>query len=130
MCRAPFTTVLMAALLGAAFPAATHSRAAASVTPSPSADLQPATLAEPLDTGKAYRSNTVSMSPQDQLPGRLLASAYRDTDRAAPPPPTATTAKLGPGKDAGWRYSAAMLGTLAIIVTIAVRRRKAEKPWA
>lgn len=128
MCRAPFSIVFMAALLGASSSVPAHKLAAASMAPAAVASLNAPSGLEHLGTDKASRSNTVLTPRQNPASSQIIPSAYRDVNRIAPSPvlnPTATTQI-----NSGWRYTAALLGTLGIIGTIAVRRRKPGKPWA
>lgn len=129
MCRAPITTVLMAALLGAAQPAPAHKVTAASALPPAKANLDRPVTPDRTGTSRETRSNAVLTSEQNAAPSQTVASAYRDIDRMAPVR-TSPPANPAPQEDSDWRYTAAMLGTLAIIATIAVRRRKAGTPWA
>ena len=129
MCKAPFTTVLMAALLVAAPLASAHQAMAASAIQLAVAEPVKPALPERMGSVKAEQSNAVLMPKKTPVSSQMVASAYRNTDRIAPmraSPP----ASPAPGKDSDWRYTAAWLGTLAIIATIAVRRRKAGRPWA
>ena len=129
MCKAPFTTVLMAALLGAAPLAFAHEAMAASaIPPAVAAPAKPA-LRERMGTAVAAQSNAVLVTEKTPVVSQMVASANQETDRMTPvraSPPES----LAPGKDSDWRYAAAWLGTLAIIATIAVRRRKVGRPWA
>lgn len=128
MCRAPFSIVFMAALLGASFSVPAHKLAAASMAPAAIVSLNGPSSLEHLGTDKASRSNAVLTPGQNPASSQIISSAYRDVDRIASNPalnPTATTRI-----NSGWRYAAALLGTLGIIGTIAIRRRKPGKPWA
>ena len=129
MCKAPLTTLLMAALLGAASSASAHDVKAASAALPPAANPEKQVITERPGTVKAAQSNAVLLPEQIPAPSPMVASAYRDVDRIAPTRPGAS-ASPDSQKNSGWRYTAALLGTLAIIGTIAVRRRKAEMPWA
>jgi len=128
MCRATFSIVFMATLLGAPFSVPAHKVAAASIAPPPIARLNGQSSLEHLGTDKVARSNTVLTPRKNPASSQIIPSAYRDVDRTAPSSalnPTAITPI-----SSGWRYTAALLGTLGIIGTIAVRRRKPGKPWA
>lgn len=128
MCRAPFSTVFMAALLGASFSAPAHNSADSSMAPVAVASIHRSSALDHLGTDKASRSNTVLTPRQDPASSQIISSDYLDVVRVAPSPapnPTATTQI-----HSGWRYTAALLGTLGIIGTIAVRRRKPGKPRA
>ena len=127
MCRAPFSTVFMAALLGASFSVPAHKSADASMAPAAVASVNGPSGIEHLGTDKASRSNTALTPRQNPASSQITLSADLDVDRIAPSPllnPTATTRT-----HSGWRYTAALLGTLGIIGTIAIRRRKSGQPW-
>ena len=124
MCRAPFSIVFMAALLGASSSVPAHKLEAASMAPAAVASLNRPSSLEHLGTDKASRSNTVLSPRQNSASSQIIPSAYQDVNRIAPNPTASTQI------NSGWRYTAALLGTLGIIGTIAVRRRKSGKPWA
>lgn len=130
MCRAPFSIVFLAALLGVSSSAPAHKVAAASMAPPPLASLNGPSSLEHLGTDKVARSNTVLTPRQNPASSQIIPSAYRDVDRMAPSPALDPIANQTAPLNSGWRYTAALLGTLAIIGTIAVRRRKPGKPWA
>ena len=130
MCRAPFSIVFMAALLGASSSVPAHKVAAASMAPAAVASLNEPSSLEHLGTDKATRSNTVLTPRQNPAASQIIPSGYRDVDRIAPSPALSSAAGQTTQVNSGWRYTAAVLGTLAIIGTIAVRRRKPGKPWA
>ena len=133
MCRAPFSIVFLAALLGASSSAPAHKAAVACMAQAPVASLAslngPSSL-EHLGTDKATRTNTVLTPRQNLASSQIIQSAYQDVDRIAPSPALNPTASQTTQTNSGWRYTAALLGTLAIIGTIAVRRLKPRKPWA
>jgi hypothetical protein len=100
------------------------------MAPSAVANLNALSSLEHLDTDKAVRSTTVLTPRQQPASSPIIPSAYRDGDRITPSPaldPAAsqTTTRV----NSEWRFTAALLGTVAIIGTIAVRRRKPGKPW-
>ena len=130
MCRAPFSIVFLAALLGASSSVPAHKVAAACMAQTPVASLNGPSSLEHLGTDKAARTNTVLTPRQNLASSQIIQSAYRDVDRIAPSPALNPTASQTTQTNSGWRYTAALLGTLAIIGTIAVRRRKPRKPWA
>ena len=122
-------SVLMAALLGAASTAPAHKVTAASAIPPPVANLDRPANPECLGNHKAARSNAVLTPEQNLAPSQMSASAYRHGDRMEPNrtmPPTSPAIQV----NSEWRNTAALLGTLAILATIAVRRHKARTPWA
>ncbi|WP_029524316.1 hypothetical protein [Polaromonas glacialis] len=120
----------MAALLGASSSVPAHKVTAASMAPAAVASLNEASSLEHLGTDKATRSNTVLTPRQNPASSQIISSGYRDVDRIAPSPEFSSAAGQTTQVNSGWRYTAAVLGTLAIIGTIAVRRRKPGKPWA
>ena len=130
MCRAPFSIVFMAALLGMSSSVPAHKTAAASMAPAAVAGLNGPLVLEHLGTDKAARSNAVLTPKENPASSQIIASAYRDVDRMASSTAPDSTASQTTPIHSGWRYTAALLGTLAIIGTIAVRRRKPGKPWA
>ena len=130
MCRAPFSIVFLAALLGASSSVPAHKVAAACMAQTPVASLNGPSSLEHLGTDKAARTNTVLTPRQNLASSQIVQSAYQDVDRIAPSPALNPTASQTTQTNSGWRYTAALLGTLAIIGTIAVRRRKPRKPWA
>jgi hypothetical protein len=123
-----FSLVFMAALLGVPLSVPAHKVVAASSAPPVIAGLVGQPGLEHLGTEKVVRSNTVLTPQKNAASNQMIPSAYRDVDRMAPSAAPGATA-IAPG-NSGWRYTAALLGTLGIIGTIAVRRRKPGKPWA
>ncbi|MBG6078121.1 hypothetical protein IWX85_003975 [Polaromonas sp. CG_9.11] len=84
-----------------------------------------------MDADKTARSTTVLTARKNSDPSPVISSAYRDIDRITPSPahnPAASQATTWVNSE--WRFTAALIGTIAIIGTIAVRRRKPGKPWA
>ena len=130
MCRAPFSIVFLAALLGASSSAPAHKAAVACMAQAPVAGLNGPSSLEHLGTDKATRTNTVLTPRQSLASSQIIQSAYQDVDRIAPSSALNPTASQTTQTNSGWRYTAALLGTLAIIGTIAVRRLKPRKPWA
>lgn len=130
MCSAPFLIIFMAALLSASSSVQAHKVAAASVAPAAVASLNGPSSLEHLGNDKATRSNTVLTPRQNPASSQIIASGYRDVDRIASSPALSSAPSQTTQINSGWRYTAAVLGTLAIIGTIAVRRRKPGKPWA
>jgi len=130
MCRAPFSIVFLAALLGASSSVPAHKVAAACMAQAPVVSLNGPSSLEHLGTDKAARTNTVLTPRQNLASSQIVQSAYRDVDRIAPSPALNPTTSQTTHTNSGWRYTSALLGTLAIIGTIAVRRRKPRKPWA
>jgi hypothetical protein len=122
--------VFMAALLGASSAVPAHKVAAAGTTSSPVASLNGPSNLEHLGSDKVGKKNTVLTPSQKPASSQMISSAYRDVDRIAPNPSLNSSASQAPEMNSGWRYTAALLGTLAIIGTIAVRRRQSGKPWA
>ena len=122
-------TVLMAALLGAAPLASAHQAMAASAIPTAVAEPVKPALPERMGIVKAEQSNAVLISKKTLVPSQTVALVYRDTNRITPMR-ASPLASPAPSENSDWRYTAAWLGTLAIIATIAVRRRKAVRPWA
>ena len=120
----------MAALLGASFSVPAHKSADASMAPAAVASVNGPSGIEHLGTDKASRSNTVLTPRQNPASSQIIPSGYRDVDRIAPSPVLSSAAGQSTQVNSGWRYTAALLGTLGIIGTIAVRRRKPGKPWA
>ena len=127
MCRAPFSIVFMAALLGVSSSVPAHKLETASMAPAAVSSLNRPSSLEHLGTDKAFHSNTVLTPTKNSASSQIIPSAYSDVDRIAPNAAlnTAATTQI----NSGWRYTAALLGTLGIIGTIAVRRRKPGKPW-
>jgi len=119
----------MAALLGAAHAAPAHTATAASAITHPVINPDRHGSPERLGTENAARSNAVLTSEKNPALSQMSAPPHRDTDRIAPNPPKLSTSPDTQG-NSGWRYTAALLGTLAILATIAVRRFKAGTPWA
>ena len=130
MCRALFTIVFMAALFGMSSSAPAHNVPAASRVHPSAASASVASRHEHLGTDKVTRSNTVLLAEQNPASNQITASAYRDMDRIVPDTQRNPAASQPVQDDFGWRYTVALLSTLAIIGTIAARRRKAGKPWA
>jgi hypothetical protein len=120
----------MAALLGASSAVPAHKVTAASMTSSPVGSLNEPSNLEHLGSDKVAKKNTVLTPSQKPASSEMIPSAYRDVDRIAPNPSLDSTASQPQEMNSGWRYTAALLGTLAIIGTIAVRRRQSGKPWA
>ena len=119
----------MAVLLGAAFNAPAQKVTAASAIPPPPANLHQSANPEHLDTDQTAPLNAVLIPGKNPAPSQMMEPAYRDIDRAAPTPP-APPSSPAEQENSDWRHTAALLSTLAILVTIAVRRHKAETPWA
>ncbi|NDP64969.1 hypothetical protein [Polaromonas sp.] len=120
----------MATLLGASSSVPAHKVADASMAPSTVASFNRPSSLEHLRTDKAARSNTVLTPRQNPASSPIISSAYRDQDRTTPGPATDSAASQTTHVNSKWRFLAALLGTLGIIGTIAVRRRKPGKPWA
>ncbi len=130
MCRASFSIVFLAVLFGVSSPVRAHKVAAASMAPSTVANLNGPSSLEHLGTNKVARSNTVLTPKQNSASSPIIPSAYRDVDRITPSPALNPAASQTTQVNSEWRFIAALLGTMAIIGTIAVRRRKPGKPWA
>jgi len=122
--------VLLAALLGVPSFVPAHTMAAASMAPSTVASPNGSSSLEHLDTNKTARSNTLLTPRRNPASSPMIPSAYRGIDQITPSPAIDPAAsQTSTWADSGWRFTAALLGTVAIIGTIAVRRRKPGKPW-
>lgn len=128
MCRTPLTIVFLAAFLSAPLPALAH-EVSSTQPPLPVSSIETPVGGLRFETGKPTLPN-VALLPTPTVLSQKVASVYRGTDRVvAAQPPGPAPGFFGRG-ETGWRYLAALLGTLAIIGTIAARRYPAEKPQA
>jgi len=128
MCRAPSTIVFLAALLSVPLSVLAH-KDSSKQAPSTVFTNEAPVEGGRFETGKPALSNAVLL-PVPMVSSQKVASAYRGTDRVVVVQmPGPVSSSVGRG-DMGWRYIAALLGTLAIIGTIAARRYPAEKPQA
>lgn len=129
MCRAPFSIVFLAVLLGLPLSVPAHKVAAVDRTPSTVAVHNGSSVIEHLDIDRTNKPNTVLTYKENPVLNPIILSGVRDTDRAISKPASNTPANQSPQIDSEWRFIAALLGTMAIICTIAVRRRKSGEPW-
>jgi len=128
MCRAPSTIVFLAALLSVPSSVLAHKDSSKQPPAAVSTNETPVESGR-FETGKLALSNAVLL-PALTVSSQKVTLAYRGTDRVvAAQLPSPAPGSVGRG-DMGWRYIAALLGTLAIIGTIAARRYPAEKPQA
>jgi len=128
MCRAPSTIVFLAALLSVPLSVLAHKDSSKQAPAAVSANGAPVEGGR-FETGKPVLSNAVLL-PTPTVSSQKSTSAYRGADRiVAAQLPGPAPGPVG-RSDVGWRYIAALLGTLAIIGTIAARRYPVEKPQA
>ena len=130
MCRGPFSVVVFIAFLGGSSFVLANNEAASRSEVSPAVSAKGSSGIDHTNTDKITRATTVLTSGKNSPSDLLLPSAYRDSDRIETKPSADPVASQTPKIDSEWRFLASMLGTLAILVTIAIRRRKPGKPWA
>lgn len=130
MCRGAFSVVVLVAFFGMSPPVLAHKATASSMATSPVVTHNRSSRFEDLNTDKTARSKTVLTPGSNPASSPIIPSTYRDMDRATPNAALDTATGQTPRIDSKWRFIASLLGTMAIIVTIAVRRRKPGKPWA
>ncbi|MBG6072386.1 MULTISPECIES: hypothetical protein [unclassified Polaromonas] len=129
MCRAPFSIVFSAVLLGAAFHVSAHESTAVGLAQSTVGSHNGLPISERLDIDKVRKSNAVLTYKENPIQSQIALSTSGDVDRLISKP-AFNTASIQPYQvDSEWRFIAALLGTMAIIGTIAVRRRKPSEPW-
>lgn len=129
MCRAPFSIVFLAALFGTSLCASAQKLSSDSMAPSSFVSLNASSTFERLSTDKIARPNTLLATRQNPASSPIIASAYKNADHMALSPVSDPDASQTAQDDPEWRFIIALLGTMAIIGTIAVRRRKFGKPW-
>lgn len=127
MCRT-LVTIVLGGALGASFSVSAHTVApglpihpAAAVTAPRGSECQAA--------DQAFKSATVLTPALNPVPGQIVPLAYRGTDRlvSAAAQRSAASPPEG-GSNSAWRSTTAVLSTLALIGTIALRRYRAGKP--
>ena len=129
MCRGPFSVVIFIAFLGVSSSVLANNMAASRVAASPAVSANGSSSIDNTNTDKITRASTVLTSGKNASSNAIISSAYRDSDRIAPNPSVDPALSQRPKVDSEWRFLASMLGTIAILVTIAIRRRKPGKPW-
>lgn len=126
MCRTAFAIVLTVAAASLPVPASSHKVVAATVVlPSAPGAGNPAER-EPAAIDKAARSNTVLIPQKYSDAGQIVPSAFRENHAKQPRltlSPALAQSAPGDPEPAGSHYTLALWGTLAIIGTIAARRR-------
>ena len=129
MCRAPFSIVFSAVLLGSPLSVPAHKVAAVGLAPSTVVSDNGLSITERLDIDKSRKSDAVLTYRENLVSSPIVLSASGDVDRLIPKPGFNTVAIQSSQIDTKWRFIAALLGTMAIIGTIAVRRRKSGESW-
>lgn len=128
MCRAVFAIVLVVAASSLPVPALSHKVSAATMVPpsAPGADNAPGRERVVID--KTARSNTVLTPQKHSEAGQVAVSAFREDQPSQGGIARAFAPSTSPGEpDPGRRYTLALWGTLAIIGTIAARRRTGKR---
>ena len=126
MCRALITIVLGAVMLGASFSAPAH-MVTSSLPVKPIAGLDAPPITECLVAGTTSRSTAAPISAQNPVSGQVIPLTYQGTDRVVSVPVQYPVASQSGGNNSSWRSITALLSTLALIGTIALRRYKAGK---
>ena len=129
MCRAPFSIVFSAVLMGAAFHARAHESAAVGLAQSTVVSHNGLSISKRLDIDKLRKFNAVLTYKENPIQSPIVLSTSGDADRLIPKPAFNTVSIDSSQNDSEWRFMAALLGTMAIIGTIAVRRRKPGESW-
>ena len=129
MCRAPFSIVFSAVLLGTAFHVPAHEAAPVGLARSTVGSHHGLSISERLDIDKVGKSNAVLTYKENPIQSPIVLSGSGDADRLISKPAFNTVSIQSSQIDSECRFVAALLGTMAIIGTIAVRRRKPGEPW-
>ena len=126
MCRALVTIAFGAAMMAASFSAPAHkAEFSLPVQSTAKSDVLRGSECHAADNG--FRSEAVLIPEKQLASGQVVSLTYRGTDRLSPVPVQSAAASSSVGSHANWRSTAALLSTLALIGTIALRRYKAGK---
>lgn len=126
MCRALVTIAFGAAMMAASFSAPAHKTASSQpVESAAKSEALRGSECQSADIG--FRSETVLVPEKNPAAGQVVSLSYRGTDRLSPVPVQTVAAASPVGSHPSWRSTTALLSTLALIGTIALRRYKAGK---
>lgn len=126
MCRALVTIAFGAAMMAASFSAPAHKTASSQPTES-TAKSEASSVSECQSADISFRPEIVLVPEKNSALGQVVSLSYRSTDRLSPAPIQPVATALPIGSHSSWRSTTALLSTLALIGTIALRRYKAGR---
>ena len=126
MCRVLITIAIGATMMAASF-SAPACKVASSLPVESTTESGALRGSQCLVSDTGFRSEIMLISEKNPPSGQVVSLTYRGTDRLSPVPVQTAAASSSADSHANWRSTTALLSTLALIGTIALRRYKAGK---